>query len=147
MLKAKEVELSYKRGKNADRKKLASSLEMSQFAVKCFDEDVIDYKEQCYVILMNNNLRPNGWYRVSDGGLNETLVDVRIIMQAALLSNSTCIVLVHNHPSGAVRPSRDDDRLTDRVKKACDIMNIRLIDHIIVTSDATYYSYNDEGRL
>lgn len=146
MLKAKEVELSYKREKKIDRERLMSSEDIHKFALKFYDEKTIEFREYAYVILMNNSLKPNGWYKVSEGGLNETLVDVRLIMQAALLSNSTIIALVHNHPSGSVRPSRDDDRLTERVEKASKLLNIKFIDHVIVTPDA-YYSYNDEGRL
>ncbi|MCQ2189687.1 MAG: JAB domain-containing protein [Paludibacteraceae bacterium] len=146
MLKAKEIEISYKRGNSVKRDRLTTSGDIFDFALKFYDENIIDYRELCYVILMNNNLRPNGWYKVSEGGLNETLVDPRMILQAALLSNSSVIILVHNHPSGAVRPSRDDDRLTERVRKVCDIMKIKLLDHVIVSTDG-FYSYNDEGRL
>lgn len=146
MLKAKEIELSYKREKKIDRERLLSSEDIFKFALKFYDENTIEFREYFYVILMNNNLKPNGWYKVSEGGLTETVVDVRMVMQAALLSNSNIIALVHNHPSGSVRPSRDDDRLTERIKKASDVLNIKVIDHVIVTPD-TYYSYNDEGRL
>ncbi|MBQ4295074.1 MAG: hypothetical protein II755_05745, partial [Prevotella sp.] len=55
-------------------------------------------------------------------------------------------VLVHNHPSGNKRPSRDDDNLTDRLSKACQVMNIRLLDHVIVT-DGDYYSYREQGKV
>ena len=146
MLKAKEVELSYKRDRKLDREKLQSSEDVFHFALKFYDDNVIDYKEYCYVILMNNSLRPNGWHKVSEGGLTETIVDIKIVLQAALLSNSACIILVHNHPSGNVRPSKFDDKLTERLKNACEIMSIKFQDHVIVTSEA-YYSYNDEGRL
>lgn len=68
-------------------------------------------------------------------------------MQTALVSNATAIVLAHNHPSGNTRPSGQDDSLTRKIKSACELMDIRLLDHIIVTPYDSYYSYNDEGRL
>lgn len=102
--------------------------------------------EECWIIMLNNNLRVIETQRVSQGGWNETLVDVRLILREALLKRASLLILCHNHPSGSVRPSRDDDRLTERVKKACDVMNIKLLDHLVV-ADGAYYSYNDEGRL
>ena len=83
---------------------------------------------------------------VSRGGLASTQVDVRCILREALLKRATAFVLCHNHPSGNVRPSADDDRLTQAVSQAAKTMNIRLLDHVIVT-DGSYYSYTDEGRL
>ena len=84
--------------------------------------------------------------RISKGGLSSTAVDVRVILKEALLCNAVSIALVHNHPSGAIRPSREDDRLTKSMADACNILNIRLVDHVIVT-DGNFYSYADEGRI
>ena len=74
------------------------------------------------------------------------MADVRMILQGALLTNATGIILAHNHPSGTLKPSREDDRLTKRIVEAADIMNIRVNDHIILTSEG-FYSYDDEGRI
>ena len=68
-------------------------------------------------------------------------------MQTALVSNATAIVLAHNHPSGNTLTSGQDDSLTRKIKSACELMDIRLLGHIIVTPYDSYYSYNDEGRL
>ena len=73
--------------------------------------------------------------------------DVRMIMQTALVSNATSIILTHNHPSGNPRPSVHDDNLTKKIKSACELMDIRLLDHIIVTPYDSFFSYCDEGRL
>ena len=83
---------------------------------------------------------------MSSGGLSQTVVDVRCIMREAIVARATAIVLCHNHPSGNASPSRQDDQLTERVKQAADLLQIRLADHLIV-ADRTYYSYADEGRL
>ena len=74
------------------------------------------------------------------------MADVRMILQGALLTNATGIILAHNHPSGTLKPSKEDDRLTRRIVEAADIMNIHVNDHIILTSE-DFYSYNDEGRI
>jgi DNA repair protein RadC len=102
--------------------------------------------EESWVLLLNNNLRLIRKVRLSTGGLTETLVDVRRVMKEVLQADATCFVLLHNHPSGSLRPSREDDRLTERVKRAAETLNVRLIDHMIVT-DGGYYSYQDEGRI
>jgi DNA repair protein RadC len=87
-----------------------------------------------------------GIVHISEGGLDSTSADIRIIMQAAILGNASAMILSHNHPSGNKQPSNQDDLLTDRVKKAAKLFDIQLLDHIIVT-DSGYYSYLDEGRI
>lgn len=102
--------------------------------------------EEAWILLMNQNYKLLKAERLSHGGITETAVDVRIIMKEALLHNATIIALCHNHPSNNISPSRDDDLLTDRVQKACDIMRIFFLDHIIIC-DGIYYSYKEQGRL
>ena len=95
---------------------------------------------------MNQNFRLIRPVKLSHGGITETAVDIRLIMKEAVLANATIIVLTHNHPSGSIKPSKDDDNLTASVKRACDIMRIHFQDHIIIT-DGLYYSYHEEGKL
>lgn len=102
--------------------------------------------EEAWLLLLNQQCKLIKKMRLSHGGLTQTMVDVRILVREALLANATLIVLCHNHPSGSLHPSREDDHLTERVKKACDLMNLHFIDHLIIT-DGAYYSYRDEGRL
>ncbi len=102
--------------------------------------------EEAWVLLMNQNFKLLKAERISHGGITETAVDVRIIMKEALLVNATILALAHNHPSNNIRPSKDDDNLTQRVKKACETMRIYFLDHIIIT-DGAYYSYHEQGRL
>ena len=104
------------------------------------------FHEECYALLMNQACRVTGKMLVSKGGLTETAVDIRLILREALLRRAPVIALCHNHPSGNLRPSMEDDRLTDRLQKACRMMNIRLLDHIIV-ADSGFYSYCEEGKL
>jgi DNA repair protein RadC len=84
--------------------------------------------------------------RISSGGISGTVVDTRCILREAILKRASFIALCHNHPSGNIRPSKEDDRLTHQLNQACQVMNIRLIDHIILV-DGCFYSYADEGRI
>ncbi len=102
--------------------------------------------EEAWIILMNQNYKLIRAQRISHGGITETAVDVRIIIKEAILSNATILALCHNHPSNNPTPSSDDDRLTQRVKKACETMRIYFLDHLIIC-DGQYYSYHERGRL
>lgn len=104
------------------------------------------YTEECWAMYLNNGSRVIAVCNISKGGLTETSVDIRCVLEKAILNKATALVLCHNHPSGNIRPSRQDDVLTDSMNKACRIMNLRLVDHLVVT-DGSYYSYADEGRL
>ncbi|GJG36738.1 RadC family protein [Prevotella lacticifex] len=102
--------------------------------------------EEAWILLMNQNFKLIKAVRISHGGITETAVDVRVIMKEALMVNATVMALCHNHPSGNNTPSRLDDKLTERIRKACDIMRIYFLDHVIVC-DGAYYSYREKGRL
>lgn len=114
---------------------------------RVFDVDTIGYKETFKVLLLNNANKIIGYTTISEGGLTSTIVDVRMILQTALVSNATSIILTHNHPSGNPHPSIHDDNLTKKIKSACELMDIQLLDHIIVTPYDSFYSYCNEGRL
>lgn len=102
--------------------------------------------EECHVLLLNSSAVVIDSVRICMGGLTETVVDVRLIMREALLKRATSIILCHNHPSGNLRPSAHDDRLTHQVQEASRLLNITFADHVIFT-DQGYYSYADEGRV
>lgn len=114
---------------------------------RVYDEDTIGYKETFKVLILNNSNKIIGYTTISEGGLTSTIVDVRTILQTALVCNATSIILSHNHPSGNPRPSFQDDNITRKIKDACGLMDIRVLDHIIVTPEGNFYSYCDEGRL
>lgn len=102
--------------------------------------------EEFWILLLNHTYKIIDKVRISTGGITETTADIRSILREALLRRATSIILCHNHPSGNIRPSREDDRLTQQIFQATKIMNIALSDHIIVC-DGKYYSYADEGKL
>ena len=102
--------------------------------------------EEFWVLLMNQNYKLLKAERISIGGITETSADIRIIMRDAVLNNATILAVCHNHPSGSISPSRQDDMLTQSIKRACEIMRVHFLDHVIVT-DGAYFSYRDCGRL
>ena len=106
----------------------------------------IEMQEEVKILLLNRSNKVLGVYPLARGGLNSCEVDIRIILSVALKTLSTGIILIHNHPSGNNKPSKSDLAITERLKSACDIMNIVLLDHLIITK-SDYYSFADEGLL
>ncbi len=102
--------------------------------------------EEFWVLFMNQNFRLIKRLRIAHGGISEVSVDIRIIMREAILANTTILAVCHNHPSGSLRPSHQDDALTASIRKACELMRIRFSDHVIIT-DGNYYSYHESGKL
>ena len=101
--------------------------------------------EEFWVLLLNQHYRLIKKVRISHGGITETAVDIRIIMKEAVLANTTILAVCHNHPSGNLKPSRQDDELTKSIKRACELMHIHFLDHVIIT-DGQYYSYHEQGK-
>ncbi len=143
ILAASELGRRRKEEEPKDRKQIRCSTDIYDY----FSPLMCDLPvEECWIMLLNQAAKIIDTLRISQGGLSSTQVDVRCVLREALLKRATAIVLCHNHPSGNVTPSTDDDRLTQALDQASKTMNIRLLDHIIV-SDGAYYSYTDEGRL
>lgn len=103
--------------------------------------------EEMWAIFLSQSNRVIAKQRLSSGGITKTIVDPRVLFKAALENNATGMVLVHNHPSGNMMPSNDDDDLTRRVAEGAKVLNIRFIDHIIVAANRGYYSYIESGKL
>ena len=147
LLIANEVKLTYKtKVKASQRPKLTTSREVYELLLRVYDKDTIELKEYFKIVLLNQANKVLGIHNLSEGGIDGTYCDVRQIMQIAILTNATGIILSHNHPSSNTTPSVGDRRITTAVKQACDIMDIRLLDHLIVTPES-YYSFTDEGDL
>ena len=101
--------------------------------------------EEFWLLLLNQNYRLIKKVRISQGGIAETSVDIRIIFREAVLANATIIAVCHNHPSGSLTPSHADNELTRSIQRACELMHIRFMDHVIIT-DGLYYSYHEHGK-
>lgn len=102
--------------------------------------------EEFWAIYLNNAKRMIFKIRISQGGVSATIVDPKIILRYAIENLATAIILVHNHPSGNLMPSREDDNQTERIAKAAKLFDIQLVDHLIVAA-GNFYSYANEGRL
>lgn len=102
--------------------------------------------EEGWILMMKQNFRLIEAKRISIGGLTMAPIDIRLMMKEALMKNTTILAFCHNHPSGNTSPSHEDDLLTTRIQKACELLNIHFADHVVLT-DGKYYSYREEGRL
>ena len=102
--------------------------------------------DEFWVLLLNQHYRLIKKVRISHGGITETAVDIRIVMKEAVLANCTILAVCHNHPSGNLSPSRYDNELTKDIKRACELMRIHFLDHVIIT-DGQYYSYHELGKV
>ena len=143
ILAASELGKRRKEEKVEERVTILSSKDVYE----CFYPLMCDLPtEECWVLLLNQASKVIEKVKIGAGGLNATAVDVRCILREALLKRASAIALCHNHPSGSIRPSREDDRLTQQVNQASQCMSIRLVDHVILT-DGAFYSYADEGRI
>ena len=102
--------------------------------------------EEFFVIILNRANRVKSIERISSGGTSATVVDVKMVVKRAIDCLADGIILAHNHPSGALQPSTQDDHLTEKIKQAAAFADINVLDHIIVTTHS-YYSYLDSGRM
>lgn len=102
--------------------------------------------EEVWILLVNRMNKVIKRICLTKGTGTASLFDVKTAIKYALLENAEGIFLTHNHPSGNLRPSVPDDNITRELKKACDYMKLRMLDHVIVTANG-YYSYHDNGRL
>ena len=132
-----------KKAKKNSRNKIHSSVDIYRLMQPIMVNQQV---EELWAIYMNMSSRIVKMKRISVGGISQTIVDIRIVLKEALLCNAVAVAVCHNHPSGNVRPSIADDQLTVKLSNACKTMDIRLLDHVIVTEDS-YYSYSDESRL
>ena len=113
-------------------------------AYKLFERFLLDIdREKFLVACFNTKNEPVNISVVSVGTLNSSLVHPREVMKTAILSNSNSIMIAHNHPSGSLAPSEEDKKITDRLIQACEILGIRLLDHIIIGDNDCYFSFKE----
>ncbi len=111
-----------------------------------WNKDTIELQESFKVLLLNRNSKVLGIYEMSLGSTCGTLVDPKLIFTAALKAAACTIIIAHNHPSGNTKPSEADKQLTQKISDGAKLLDIRLIDHIIVTCNG-YCSFGDEGLI
>jgi DNA repair protein RadC len=111
-----------------------------------FSGETICLQEQFAAMYLNRCNRVIGIYKVSIGGMTGTVCDTRLILGVALKTAACSIMLCHNHPSGNLKPSLADEQLTQKIKQAADVMDVKLLDHLIISQEE-YYSFADEGII
>lgn len=125
--------------------KIRSSEDGAAYARNFYFDDIQIF-ESAFIILMNSQLETIGWAKVAQGAVNYVSIDVKIFCKFAIDTLASAVMFVHNHPSGVLRPSEQDDKMTKRLKDAMEILGIRFLDSIILTKSG-FYSYNDNGRI
>lgn len=126
-----------------NRRKVSSSTEL----VALFEPLLLDLlHEEFWVAYMDNGNNVMDVKKLTQGGMQHTVVDVPMLLKNALERTSICVAVAHNHPSGQNFPSREDEKITHKIKTGCDAVGIRLLDHIIIAR-GNYYSFCDEGKL
>jgi len=142
-----EIDLIYKtKVKSSERPKITSSKSAFSILIECWDPNKIEFIEQFKVLLLSQSNKVLGIYEASSGGIAGTVVDIRLLFAAALKANAVGFIITHNHPSGNTAPSEADKGITRKIKSAGELLDIKLLDHLIVTAES-YYSFADEGAL
>jgi DNA repair protein RadC len=143
--KLREVTAVYKTTCSLQNVKITNSKDVNELIRKIYPVE-INIREAMVVLYLNNSNRTLGYGVIGIGGFTATHVDIRLILRDAFLTQSTSIILIHNHPSGSLTPSEADMNITDKIKKAAGIMDIRLLDHLILTENS-YYSFIEHAKL
>lgn len=135
-----------KKDSTIEKVKLTKSNDVQKFFRKIFDEDSLEIYESFMAVFLNQKMETVGWFKVSQGGISATVVDNKLIFSAALLCHASYIIVAHNHPSGSLEPSQGDIQSTNKIKECARLLDMKLIDHIILTKD-DYYSFSDNHNI
>ena len=146
LLGVAEITISYKPSKN-DKPVISKSVDAFNIFKPFFSEDSISLQEQFAVMYLNRANKVLGVHIHSKGGITGTVADPRLILSTALLTASTSIILCHNHPSGNLKPSRADEELTQKIKEAGKFLEIKVLDHLIISDGDEFLSMADEGLI
>jgi len=140
-----EIKIYYKSKIKSEQ--LSNSKDVSNILFQWWDES-INIIESFVILLFNRVNRIIGIYKVSQGGITGTVIDKRLICSVSLLSGSSNIILCHNHPSGNLKPSENDIKITATLSESLKLLDINLIDHIILSPEnKQYFSFADEGLI
>ncbi|MBW8244263.1 JAB domain-containing protein [Muricauda oceani] len=147
-MKVNEIKVSYKqRIPSRQWPKISGSQDTAALLYERWDQDTIALYETFKVAILNNGNRVKAIIELSHGGMTGAIVDVRLLFGIVLKVAGTGIILSHNHPSATLTPSQADRQITEKIRKAGAILDIRLLDHIILAPDGSHYSFADEGIL
>ena len=143
-----EVKLTYKnKVRMSDLPKVNISKDAFDLFYSSWDQDTIQHCEEFKIMLLNRANKVLGIATISKGGISGTVTDVRIILQYAIKSNASAIIVAHNHPSGNKEPSESDRLMTVKIKEAVNYMDFLLLDHLIIVPDNDFLSMTDNGMI
>ena len=144
-----EVFLTYvTKVKPSERPAIKNSHDAHKIFFDSWDTATIEHKETVKMLLLNRANKVLGIITISEGGLSGTLMDVRMIFQYAIKGNACGIIICHNHPSGNSNPSESDQKITQKIKEAGNLLDIQLLDNIILTPEKEIFrSLADEGQI
>jgi DNA repair protein RadC len=146
-LQVSEIQVSYKPSA-VKKQTITDSQDAFNVLREFFSPDTIALQEQIHALYVNNANQVLGVYGASLGGITGTVCDIRLILSVALRIAATGVIISHNHPSGSMKPSRQDEELTRKLKEAGKVMDVKLLDHLIVHPSGTqFFSFADEGLL
>ena len=141
-----EIEVAYRPLSTTILNPITQSKDAYDLIIREWDDNILEMIEEVKVIFLNRTNKQIGIYNLAKGGITGCVVDIRIILSIALKTLATGIILVHNHPSGNLNPSSEDKKITNDLQKACEIMNITLLDHLIVTRKG-FFSFADANLI
>ncbi len=127
------------------RVKITSSNDAHNVIRQYYSGD-IEIFESFFILLVDRSNTTVGYAKISQGGIAGTVVDVKIVAKYCLDSLCSGVILAHNHPSGNLTPSEQDKQITTKIKRALELIEVNVLDHLILTAD-NFYSFNDEGNL
>ena len=140
-----QITLQLRKG-YALKAKIGCSADADEVFRKIWDVDSLPIYESFIALYLNRANNTTGWLKVSQGGTVGTVVDIKMILTAAINSLACSVIVAHNHPSGNTNPSDADIKLTTKLRDACKLLDITLLDSMILTEDS-YKSFADEGLL
>jgi DNA repair protein RadC len=147
-LELKENAVEYKLNAvkhNFKKARITSPKDAADYARQFYLDDIVIY-ESSFILLLNQANETVGFAKISQGGVTGTVVDIKLILKYAIDNLASGIIFIHNHPTGNLRPSQNDIRTSNKLKSACELIDVKLIDSITI-SDEGYYSMADEGII
>ena len=133
--------------KASERLQIRCSKDAFDIFMESWDLDSIEHIEEFKLMLLTRSNKVLGIASISKGGINGTVTDIRIILQYAIKSNASGIIICHNHPSGNLQPSESDQAITRKIRDSGSLMGVQLLDHLIITAEDSYYSFADNGLV
>lgn len=140
-----EIQVSYSSNMTKNEK-ITDSEKAYSILLNSWSLDLIGLQEEFKVLLLNRANEIIGLFSMSKGGLTGTVVDVKLLFAVAIKCNASGIIIAHNHPSGNLKASEQDKKITKQIKEGAKIFDIQFLDHLIITKTG-YLSFTNEGII